>query len=233
MSADMISLQKWRRKHCEHHQHFRVTGSFPVPLPTPLVRRQAMRMTVAALFAYLGTVWLGLADGYWAVITCLVIVQGTLGGTLDATVSRINGTVAGAVLGGICAWVQGQLGVPHAAMLVALVLPLSLAAAANTQFRMAPVTAALVLLAIPVSGGSFNVALDRIADIVLGGVIGAAAALFVLPERGATRMLTHGAAALAALGELARLYLTGRSGADALRDQVQALIFKTQGACGC
>jgi hypothetical protein len=104
-------------------------------------------------------------------------------------------------------------------------------AAANAQFRMAPVTAALVLLAMPIGGGSFNVALYQIADIALGGVVGAAAALFVLPERGASRMLAHGAAALAALGELARLYLTGRSGVDALRNQVQALIFKTQAAC--
>jgi hypothetical protein len=54
-------------------------------------------MTVAALFAYLGTAWLGLVEGYWAVITCLVVVQGTVGGTLDAAVSRINGTVAGAM----------------------------------------------------------------------------------------------------------------------------------------
>jgi len=104
-----------------------------------------------------------------------------------------------------------------------LVLPLSLAAAANAQFRMAPVTAALLLLAIPVGGGSFNVALYRIADIALGGVLGAAAVLFVLPERRVGRMAAHRAAALAALGELARVYLTGRSGADALRNQVQAL----------
>jgi uncharacterized membrane protein YccC len=208
-----------------------MTGSFRVALPTRPVWRQAVRMTVAALFAYLGTVWFGLAEGYWAVITCLVIVQSTLGGTLNAAVSRINGTVAGAVLGGMGAWVQGQLGVPHAAMLLALVLPLSLAAAANAQFRMAPVTAALVLLAIHVGGGSFNVALYRIADIALGGVVGAAAALFVLPERAASRMVAHGAATLAALGELARLYLTGQSGADALGDQVQGLIFKTQAAC--
>src|SRR5258708_2058357 len=192
-----------------------MSGFFRVPLPTRPVWRQAVRMTVAALVAYLGTVWLGLAEGYWAVITCLVIVQSTLGGTLNAAVSRITGTVAGGVLGGIGAWVERQLGVPHAAMLLALVLPLSLAAAANAQFRMAPVTAALVLLAMPVGGGSFNVALYRIADIALGGVVGAAAALFVLPEHGASRMAPHGAAALAALGELARLYLTGRRGGGA------------------
>src|SRR5258708_13184052 len=72
-----------------------MSGFFRVPLPTRPVWRQAVRMTVAALVAYLGTVWLGLAEGYWAVITCLVIVQSTLGGTLNAAVSRITGTVAG------------------------------------------------------------------------------------------------------------------------------------------
>src|SRR5258707_11602235 len=55
---------------------------FPRPVAnTP--RLAAGRTTVAALVAYLGTVWLGLAEGYWAVITCLVIVQSTLGGTLE------------------------------------------------------------------------------------------------------------------------------------------------------
>ena len=34
MSADIISLQEWRRKHCEHHQHETMPVSFPFILPT-------------------------------------------------------------------------------------------------------------------------------------------------------------------------------------------------------
>src|SRR5260221_8833138 len=98
-----------------------MSGFFRVPLPTRPVWRQAVRMTVAALLAYLGTVWLGLAEGYWAVITCLVIVQSTLGGTLNAAVSRITGTVAGGVLGGLAAWVERQSRLPHAAIPLPLV----------------------------------------------------------------------------------------------------------------
>jgi hypothetical protein len=57
------------------------------------------------------------------------------------------------------------------------VLPLSLLASLNAKFRMAPVTAALVLCAIP--GGSIGIALHRIADIALGAIIGTITTLFV------------------------------------------------------
>jgi hypothetical protein len=34
MSADIISLQEWRRKHCEHHRHENMSVTFPFVLPT-------------------------------------------------------------------------------------------------------------------------------------------------------------------------------------------------------
>jgi len=74
-----------------------------------------------------------------------VIMQSTLGGTLDAGLSRVTGTVAGALLGGAGAWAEVATRLPLAVMLSSLVLPLSLLATLNAKFRMAPVTAALVL----------------------------------------------------------------------------------------
>ena len=61
--------------------------------------RQAIRMTVAALTADAATTLFHLHQGQWAVITCLVVVQGTFANTLDASLSRIYGTAAGALAG--------------------------------------------------------------------------------------------------------------------------------------
>ncbi len=187
----------------------------------PRALRQAARMTVAAVLACLGTVWLGLPEGYWAVITCLIVVQGSLGATLSAGISRAYGTVVGALLGGTGAWVHARFGLPAVWILVIVVLPLSLLAAHNAQYRLAPVTAALVNLAVPSGVGSFAIALHRIAEILLGGVIGAVTALFVLPDRGAAGIRVHGAAALTTLGEIVLRHLTDMDGTDELTDRLQ------------
>lgn len=178
-------------------------------------------MTVAAVLAYLGTGWLGLPEGYWAVITCLVVVQGSLGATLNAGISRAYGTVAGGVIGGAGAWLQTRFGLPAVWILGIVVPPLALLAALNARYRLAPVTAVLLTLAIPSGLGSFAIALHRIEEILLGGVIGAATALFVLPDRGAAGVRVHGAAILATLGEIVHRHLTDMSRTDDLTDRLQ------------
>jgi hypothetical protein len=55
-------------------------------------------MTVAAWLAYYVTLWLDLAEGVLGRHPCHpVIMQSTLGGTLDAGLSPVTGTVAGAI----------------------------------------------------------------------------------------------------------------------------------------
>jgi uncharacterized membrane protein YccC len=187
-------------------------------------------MTAAAVLAYLGTAWFGLPEGYWAVITCLVIVQGSLGATLAAGISRTYGTVVGGLLGGAGAWVHARFGLPAVWTLGIVVLPLALLAARSPRYRLAPVTAALVTLAIPSSDGSFVIALHRIAEILLGGAIGAATALFVLPDRGDAGVRVHGAAALTTLGEIVGRHPTDASGTDELSDRLQKHIAGVEAA---
>jgi uncharacterized membrane protein YccC len=55
-------------------------------------------LTAAALSLIIGEA-LALPQSYWAVITALIIVQGSLGGTLTAGLERLVGTLAGAALG--------------------------------------------------------------------------------------------------------------------------------------
>lgn len=183
--------------------------------------RQGLRMTVAAILAYLVTAWFALPEGYWAVITCLIVIQGSLGATLSAGISRVHGTIVGALLGLAGAFAQLRLALPATWTLGALVLPLSLLAAHKAKYRLAPVTAALVMLAIPSGDSSFAIALYRIAEIALGTVIGAASALLILPDRGDAGVRAHGASALTTLGEITRRQLTDAAGITELSARLQ------------
>jgi hypothetical protein len=79
----------------------RLQAMLLLPAPNRAGWYQAIRMTLAALLAYVATALVGLHHGYWAVITCLIIVQGSLGATIGAGIARLAGTAAGGVLGGL------------------------------------------------------------------------------------------------------------------------------------
>lgn len=160
--------------------------------------RLSARVTVAGVLTYAVVHALGLTQGFWAVLTAVIIMQGSVGGSLKAALDRLVGTMGGAAYGAAVAAF-----IPHAdtvrlglALAVALA-PLALVAALKPSFRVAPVTAIIVLLspgAVPVS--PFESALDRVLEIALGSVIGLAVALLVLPAR------AHGLVAQAASRDL-------------------------------
>lgn len=180
-----------------------------LPLPKRAGWRQAIRMTLAALLAYLGTELVGLQHGYWAVITCLIIVQGSLGATISAGISRVAGTAAGAVMGGVgVLLLRLHSGLPEWVILLIVIIPLALLVASRPIFRLAPLTGALVLLL----AGSSNLAFafSRIAEIALGCAIGVLVSLFVLPERATSVLFGHAAAILEQLGEFS-VILLGRA----------------------
>jgi uncharacterized membrane protein YccC len=147
--------------------------------------RLSLRILVAAIFAFGLAQLLGLAQGYWAVITAVIVMQASVGGSVRATVDRMIGTVAGAVYGGII-----DILIPHATTLtlgVALavaIAPLAVAASLSPSFRVAPVTAIIVLLT-PGAGelGPLTFTIDRIIEIGLGCLVGLCVALVVVPAR--------------------------------------------------
>jgi uncharacterized membrane protein YccC len=178
-----------------------------LPLPKRSGWRQAIRMTLAALLAYFSTGLVGLHQGYWAVITCLVIVQGSLGATISAGITRVAGTAVGAVLGGIgVLLLRMYWQLPEWMTLLIVIIPLSLLAASRSIFKLAPLTGALVLLV----AGSSNLAfaISRVAEIILGSAIGVLVSLFVLPERATSVLIDHAASILEQLGEFAAILLS-------------------------
>ena len=105
-------------------------------------------MTVAALLAFaLAQVWNIPLHGLWAVLTAVVLTQISVGGSLHATTEYVLGTMGGAVYAAAIAVL-----IPHttelalAGVLALTIAPLAFAAAVSPSFRVAPFTAAIVLL---------------------------------------------------------------------------------------
>ena len=109
--------------------------------------RLCFRMTVAGLLAYVLAELFALPQGYWAVFSAIIVMQASVGGSVKATIDRVIGTIGGAVAGGAVGYI-----VPHqsvfslgVALVIALV-PLTLVAALWPNYRIAPLTAVIVLL---------------------------------------------------------------------------------------
>jgi uncharacterized membrane protein YccC len=167
--------------------------------------RLALRMTVAAVASYVLVHLLDLPQGYWAVFTAVLIMQTSIGGSLQAIIDRLIGTLGGASYGAVVATL-----VPHEnvmAMGAALTLslaPLALAAAVNPSFRVAPITAVIVLLGnAGLQEGPEEAAFYRTIAVALGSLVGLGVALTVLPAR-AHNLMGHAANRM--LGLLARLF---------------------------
>ncbi len=192
--------------------------------------RLAVRVTAAALLAFALAKLLGFPHGYWAVITAIIVMQTSVGGSLKAAVDRLLGTMAGALYGaGIAVAVPHATTVALGVAMAAAIAPLALLAAVQPNFKAAPITAFIVL--VPMTGqevAPLTYALDRILEIAIGSVVGVAASLLILPAR-AHNLLAQTAARVADLnGDLmVALFegLTSDAGRPGLRAQ-HALIRK-------
>ncbi|RYD28989.1 MAG: FUSC family protein, partial [Lysobacteraceae bacterium] len=136
--------------------------------------------TVAAFAAYR---MLGLHEGYWSVFTVLIVMQASIGGTLTAATDRLLGTLIGAVLGGLGAALQRTTTIEVGLVLVIVTGLAALVAAIRPRLRVAPVTAAIMLLSAPPGAPVQDFVRDRIIEIGIGGVIGVLAAMLVFPAR--------------------------------------------------
>src|SRR3954467_4723473 len=109
--------------------------------------RTRLRLTAAAAIACALGMTLGLAQSFWAVIAAVVATQSSLGGTLKASFEQFIGSVFGAVWGAAI-----TLAVPHQTpwmlglTLIIAVAPLAWLTTFSAGFRIAPITAILVLL---------------------------------------------------------------------------------------
>jgi uncharacterized membrane protein YccC len=199
-----------------------------------------LRMSAAGLIAFAAAHLIGLTQIYWAVLTAVIVTQASIGGSLKAMIDRFLGTIGGAGWG-----VAVTLAIPHHGVLatgfalaVALV-PLAAVVAFRPSYRIAPVTAAIVLLAYPNQGGGVvEAALERVFEIGLGSVVALGVLLVVAPARAHELLCSAGQDALVQMAEQVKLLLGAATApldpaaVQELHDRIRAAVERAAAAAG-
>lgn len=145
----------------------------------------SVRMTTAGAAAFASAWALGLPEAVAATVTAMAVTQSNLGGSMKTAVEQILGSLLGAAFGIAVALAvrPGDAAATVLALAVALA-PLALLAAHRPGFRIAPITAAIVLLGGSGLGpGPLDLAFERMAGIGVGSGIGLLVSVLVLPAR--------------------------------------------------
>ena len=166
--------------------------------------RVAIRATIAAVLSFALATAVQLPQPYWSVIASLLVIQATVGASLQFSLDWVIGTIGGAIYGSVVGWL-----IPHddpamAALALALGLaPLAFLAAINGRYRIAPVTAVIALI-VPRGAevDAITFTLERTAEIGLGALIAVAVALLVLPARAHGLLAEAASRVLLALADL-------------------------------
>jgi uncharacterized membrane protein YccC len=158
------------------------------------VARTALATVASLLVARL----LRLPQDYWAAVSCLIVMQSTLGSALAVSVQRFAGTAIGAAVGaGVMTCFSGGV-LAFGLSLLAIGMACAVLRIERSAFRYAGIALAIVMLAAHTESAPV-IALHRFAEVSLG--IAVALSMTTLwPERpgvtetpdGKTRVTTAG-----------------------------------------
>lgn len=160
----------------------------------------SVRMTAAGIVAFAAAVALGLPEGLSAAVTAIAVTQSNVGGSLQRVFEQFVGSLFGAVFAaGVVLVVLPEDALSKATALAIALAPLSLLAARSAGFRIAPITAAIVLLGgTGLQLGPLSFAVYRILGVGLGCGIGLLISFLVAPAR-ASRSVVEAAGRTARL----------------------------------
>ncbi|MES1951670.1 hypothetical protein S4A8_12487 [Salinisphaera sp. S4-8] len=167
--------------------------------------RHGLRLGLAMLAGYIVLKLVHPEQGYWILLTVMLVCQPDYGATRQRVVQRIGGTVLGLVLG----WALLKLfPATEIQLLLTIAAGVTFFAA---RFRRYVVAAAaisvLVLLAFNQVGNGFDLIVPRLLDTVIGAVLAFAAMRLVLPDWRSRELHQRLADALAANGRYLRAIL--------------------------
>ena len=174
-----------------------------LPKPSSQHVKHAIKTALAAVTTYALVTLFNMSQGYWAVISVVIVMQTNLGGSYQAGVNRIVGTAVGAVLGAAALALLGSgfvalgVGVGLTILVCAYMIHL------HESFRMAGLTATIVILLGNQSGSYLAFVVERFLEIGLGVTIALAFSMLVWPSR-AGRQLKSGV--VKALNDEAQFY---------------------------
>lgn len=145
----------------------------------------AAKTTLAAAIVWFIASMLGLHDGYWAMITVVIVSQSYLGATVLASRDRAIGTVVGAVIGFAFSLYPLAPWNYFLALLTSMLVCVLLGLKSST--RLAGVTV-IIILAAQKTGSHWTLALHRVIEVLLGIAVALAVSTLVFPDRARIRL---------------------------------------------
>ena len=120
----------------------------------------------------------GLHDGYWGSISAIIVLQSNVGATVTASRDRLLGTFMGAAFGFACS----VFGAPPWNYILAVILAIVVCGllGLRNSSRLAAVTITIIML-VPKSGSRWELALDRVGEVLLGIVVALPVSTLGLP----------------------------------------------------
>jgi uncharacterized membrane protein YccC len=169
----------------------------------------AAKTTLAATIAWFVAQALGFNDGYWAVITVIIVLQSYVGSTVTASRDRAIGTLIGAVFGFAFSLYSVQPWNFLLALTASTVVCVLLGLKGST--RLAGVTVIIIMIQ-QKHAMDYTIALHRVIEVLLGIAIALAVSTIVLPERARIRLREGLAEEFLQLGAFFEAVLKGFSG---------------------
>ncbi len=174
--------------------------------------RLAIQTTVAACLAYVIVDALGLPQGFWAVMTAILVTQANVGASLGLAAERLGGSLLGVIVGGAVAVSLADAQELKFAGLAVTVLVLGFFSARRPSLRIACVTAAIVVLGDPRLGPPIASAEYRMIEVVVGTIVALLTSLTVFPSRAGPSFAAHVTRTFTPLFEVARDTLAAAMG---------------------
>ncbi|RJS94179.1 TIGR01666 family membrane protein [Salinisphaera sp. Q1T1-3] len=142
--------------------------------------RHALRLSLAMLAGYAVLLAVHPEQGYWILLTTMLVCQPDYGATRRRFAQRVGGTIAGLV----CGWALMQLFPDSQAQLLLLVVSgvIFFAARFRRYFVAAAAISVLVLLSFNQIDNGYDLIIPRLVDTIIGGALAAVAMLLVLPD---------------------------------------------------
>jgi uncharacterized membrane protein YccC len=174
--------------------------------------RLAIQTTIAACLSYVIVDALGMPQGFWAVMTAILVTQANVGASLGLAADRLWGSLLGVVVGGgVAVALADAQGLKFAGLAVT-VLVLGFFSARRPSLRIACVTAAIVVLGDPRLGPPIASAENRMIEVAVGTVVAILTMLIVFPSRAGPSFAAQVTRTFAPLFEVLRDCLSAAMG---------------------
>ncbi|HYM00765.1 MAG TPA: FUSC family protein [Blastocatellia bacterium] len=148
--------------------------------------KQAIKTGIAAAISLYVARFFKLPEGYWAVISTLIVMQSNVGATVNASSGRLAGTAIGAIMGGVFV---AAIGSSSLSFILAVTVTVIVCASLRLfeSYRLAGVTVAIIML-VHHSGPGWIIAVHRFLEVSIGIVVALLVSVTVWPAGARNRL---------------------------------------------